>query len=117
MEDDPGLRPILARHLRHQGNAVIEAASAEEVEAAVRDGLRPDVLVLDVNLPGKSGWDLLRSSAMAAVGSPPMILASAVTVDPRRLRESSVAGYLPKPFPLATLLQTVGRVLYPARPD
>jgi DNA-binding response OmpR family regulator len=111
VEDDEGLRPILARHLRHQGYLVSEAGSAEEAESAMRAGLRPRLLVLDVNLPGDTGWDLLRSSVMRAVGSPPVVIASAVTVSPRRLAEFSVAGYLPKPFPLETLLQTVERLL------
>jgi DNA-binding response OmpR family regulator len=111
VEDDEGLRPILARHLRHQGYVVDEAGSAEEAEAAMRAGLRPALLILDVNLPGDTGWDLLRSPVMAIAGSPPVIIASAVTVSPRRLAEFSVAGHLPKPFPLETLLQTVERVL------
>ena len=73
--------------------------------------------MLDVNLPGDTGWDLLRSPTMARAGSPPVMIASAVTVSPRRLAEFSVAGYLPKPFPLETLLQTVERLLDPDRPQ
>jgi DNA-binding response OmpR family regulator len=111
VEDDEGLRPILARHLRHRGYTVSEVDSAEEAESAMRAGLRPRLLVLDVNLPGDTGWDLLRSPVMRDVGQPPVIIASAVTVSPRRLAEFSVAGYLPKPFPLDTLLQTVERLL------
>jgi two-component system phosphate regulon response regulator OmpR len=115
VEDDEGLRPILARHLRHQGFVVSEAASAEEASAALLGGLRPALIVLDVNLPGDTGWDLLRSSAMEVAGSPPVIIASAVSVSPRHLAEFGIAGYLPKPFPLETLLQTVERLL--AAPD
>jgi DNA-binding response OmpR family regulator len=115
VEDDDGLRPILARHLRHQGFLVTEAASAEEAGAALLAGLRPALLVLDLNLPGDTGWDLLRSPAMESAGSPPVIIASAISVSPRRLAEFGIAGYLPKPFPLETLLQTVERLLDPAR--
>ena len=39
---------------------------------------------------------------MAAAGSPPVVIASATTVNPKRLEEFRVAGYLPKPFPLET---------------
>ena len=60
-------------------------------------------MILDLNLPGDTGWDLLRGSSLAAAGSPPVIIASATTVSPRRLAEFDVAGYLPKPFPLETL--------------
>jgi DNA-binding response OmpR family regulator len=92
VEDDEGLRPILARHLRHHGLDVTEAASAEEAEAAMMAGLRPAVLVLDVNLPGDTGWDLLRSPTMRAAGPLPVIIASAVTVSPRRLAEFHAEG-------------------------
>jgi DNA-binding response OmpR family regulator len=68
-----------------------------------------------VNLPGDNGWDLVRSPAMRQAGPPPVVIASAVTVSPRRLAEFGIAGYLPKPFPLETLLQTVQRLLDPAR--
>ncbi len=40
-------------------------------------------------------------------------MASATTVSPARLREYAVAGYLPKPFPLETLLATVERLIHP----
>ena len=40
-----------------------------------------------------------------------MVIASATTVSPRRLAEFGVAGYLPKPFPLETLVATVERLL------
>jgi DNA-binding response OmpR family regulator len=111
VEDDEGLRPILARHLRGKGHAVTEAASAEEAVDALSGGLRPALVVLDLNLPGDTGWDLLRSEAMRAAGPPPVVIASAITVSPKRLAEFDIAGYLPKPFPLETLLQTVERVL------
>jgi DNA-binding response OmpR family regulator len=117
VEDDEGLRPILARHLRGKGHTVMEAASAEEAVEALTDGLRPALVVLDLNLPGDTGWDLLRSDAMRTAGSPPVVIASAVTVSPKRLAEFDVAGYLPKPFPLETLLQTVERVLSASSTD
>ena len=40
-----------------------------------------------------------------------MVIATATTVDHRRLAAFGVAGYLPKPFPLETLLATIERVL------
>jgi DNA-binding response OmpR family regulator len=111
VEDDEPLRSIVARHLRHRDYDVTEAGSAEQAVAALRGGLRPALVVVDVNLPGDTGWDLLRSPDMEAAGPPPVIIASAVTVSPRRLAEFAVAGYLPKPFPLETLIQTVERLL------
>ena len=61
IEDDETLRQILARHLRAHGYDVDEAGSAEEAAAILAEGLRPDMVLLDINLPGDSGWDLLRT--------------------------------------------------------
>jgi DNA-binding response OmpR family regulator len=111
VEDDESLRRILARHLRGRGHAVAEAASVEDAVALLHEGERPSVVILDLNLPGDTGWDLLRGNVLAAAGSPPVIVASALTVDPRRLTEFGVAGYLPKPFPLETFVATIERLL------
>jgi DNA-binding response OmpR family regulator len=111
VEDDESLRSILARHLRSEGFKVDEATSAEEAGAVLESGLRPDLVLLDLNLPGNTGWDLLRGSSLAAAGSPPVVITSAITVSPLRLAEFGVAGFLPKPFPLETLVGTIERLL------
>jgi DNA-binding response OmpR family regulator len=111
VEDDEPLRSILARHLRAHGRDVEEAPSAEEAEAALASGLKPSLIVLDINLPGGTGWDLLRGEALRAAGAPPVVVASATSVSARRLREFNVAGYLPKPFPLETLVANVRRLV------
>ena len=113
VEDDESLRRILARHLRTHGFVVEEAVSAEAATAALDDGFRPRLVLLDLNLPGETGWDLLRGGVLAAAGSPPVVITSATTVSPKLLAEFGVAGYLPKPFPLETLLGTIERLLTP----
>lgn len=110
VEDDESLRRILARHLRSRGYEVEEAASAEAAVGALAGGIRPGIVILDVNLPGDNGWDLLRGPALVAAGSPPVVIASAINVSPRRMVEFKVAGYLPKPFPVETLVATVERL-------
>jgi DNA-binding response OmpR family regulator len=111
VEDDDSLRRILARHLRGLGYDIHEAPSAETARDALAAGLRPSLVLLDLNLPGDTGWDLLRGPELADAGSPPVVITSATTVSPRRLAEFQVAGYLPKPFPLETLVATVDRLL------
>ena len=111
VDDDESLRRILARHLRTQGFTVAEADSAESAADQLRDGLRPSIVVLDLNLPGETGWDLLRGSELSAAGSPPVIITSATSVSPKFLAEFGCAGWLPKPFPLETLDATLERAL------
>ncbi len=45
----------------------------------------------------------------AALAGPPVVVVTATTIGPRRLREFGVAGYLPKPFALETLLEVCER--------
>ena len=87
------------------------APSAEAAEARWRKECKPDIVLLDINLPGDTGWSVLRSEAFEEAGRPPVVVASAMAVSPARLREFGVAGYLPKPFALDTLESTLQRLL------
>ena len=116
VEDDETLRQIVARHLRARGYTVTEAASAEDAAQSLRSGRRPALVLLDLNLPGDTGWDLLRGRALADAGSPPVVITSATTVSPKRLAEFQIAGYLPKPFPLETLVATIERLIAEEEP-
>ena len=117
VEDDESLRLIVSRHLRSLGYRVTEAASAEAAVQALDGGLRPAVVILDLNLPGDTGWDLLRGPALDAAGRPPVVITSATTVSPKWLDEFGCAGYLPKPFPLDTLVATIERLTHPEEPQ
>ncbi len=117
IEDDEPLAAILSAHLTARGFGVTVAPTAEEAVARLRDGLRPDLVLLDINLPGDTGWSVVRSEALVEAGDPPVVVASAMAVDPARLREFDVAGYLPKPFALETLTTTIDRLLAVEKPE
>jgi len=116
VEDDEPLAGLLSAHLRARGYAVTVAPTAEAAQVELAGDTRPDLLLLDINLPGETGWSLLRSDAFATAGRPPVIVASAMSVSPARLREFGVAGYLPKPFALDTLRSTIERLLQAETP-
>ena len=109
VEDDEALSAVIARHLRSRGHDARVAASAEDAAEMLRGGFVPTVVVLDINLPGDTGWSLLRDGALAGVGSPAVVVVSATHVPPSRLKEFAVSGFLPKPFALATLIDVVER--------
>ena len=102
---------LLSAHLRARGYQRDGGTTAEAAAELLGGGLRPDIVLLDINLPGETGWSVLRSDAFAAAGRPPVVVASAMSVSPARLREFGVAGYLPKPFALDTLGSTLDRLL------
>jgi DNA-binding response OmpR family regulator len=109
VEDDLVLAGFLVRHLQARGHDARVAGSAEDARAMLSGGFRPTVVLLDINLPGESGWSFLRSNELAAAGSPRVYIESAVAVPSQRLREFGIAGYLPKPFALSTLVEIVER--------
>jgi DNA-binding response OmpR family regulator len=109
IEDDLSLVGIVVRHLRLRGHDARAAASVEEATEMLRSGFRPTVVLLDINLPGASGWSLLRGPELSAAGSPPVYVVSATSIPSARLREFNVAGFLPKPFALPTLVEMVER--------
>jgi DNA-binding response OmpR family regulator len=105
IEDDESLCRVLKRNLTARG---IEAACAESVAAALQSiaGTRPDLLVLDINLPDRSGWELCRALRARSLEIPTIIV-SATRVTPERLAEFKPLAFLPKPFPLEALLRLV----------
>jgi two-component system KDP operon response regulator KdpE len=109
IEDDEGLAGVVVRHLRARGHDARYVVSAEEAVEVIGKGFRPTVVLLDINLPGASGWDFLRTGGLRAAGSPPVFVVSATAVPAARLREFGIAGFLPKPFALPTLIEIVER--------
>ena len=109
VEDDLPLATIVSKHLRARGHEIRVAVTAEEAADLIRAGYRPTLVLLDINLPGDSGWSFLRSGALAPAGNPPVFVVSATAVPAARLREFKCAGYLPKPFAVPTLIEIVER--------
>jgi len=108
VEDEPLLRRALARSLVVRGHRVDEAASREGA-LALAAGNVYDLLLLDVNLPDATGWDVLRDLAAAGRSLPTVVL-SAVPPNPQRVKEFRPVGVLHKPFPIDALIRLVGRV-------
>ena len=109
IEDDLTLATIVSKHLKARGHEVRVAVSAEDAAQLIAAGYRPTIVLLDINLPGDSGWGFLRGGTLAAAGAPPVFVVSATAVPPSRLREFNCAAYLPKPFAVPTLIEIVER--------
>ena len=105
VEDEPTLRRVIARNLAGRGHRVREAGTAAEAVAALL-AAPPDLLLLDLNLPDCTGWDVLREVRAHGLTVPTVVI-SAVRVSQQRLAEFRPLAYLPKPFPLEALLRVV----------
>ncbi len=105
VEDETLLRRVIAQNLVSRGLIVREADSAgAAIEAVTAE--RPDLLLLDINLPDRTGWEVLRELNRRGIELPTIVM-SAVRVQPARLAEFHPIAYLPKPFPLESLLRLV----------
>lgn len=105
VEDETRLRQIIVRNLMARGYAVREATTADDAVRAVLDE-QPDLMLLDINLPDRSGWDVLRELRDRDIAVPTTVV-SAVQIVPSRLAEFQPVAYLTKPFPLEALLRLV----------
>ena len=111
IEDDPAILLGLKKNLRYHGYDVIVATDgATGLEVAIDK--RPDLILLDIMLPGMDGFEVVQRLRAAGDFVPVMILtARGHTDDVLRGFEVGADDYLPKPFDLSILLRTVGVVL------
>jgi two-component system phosphate regulon response regulator OmpR len=110
VDDDRRLRDLLSSYLMKYGHRVTVAATAAEARVFL-DGLSFDIIVLDVMMPGESGFDFaadLRSRSQVPIL---MLTARGEPQDRVRGLEIGVDDYLAKPFDPRELLLRIGSVL------
>jgi signal transduction histidine kinase/DNA-binding response OmpR family regulator len=120
-DDDPGIREVVAEQLRQHGYEIMEASSGEEVIAIAREqaarardhsGLPISALLLDLYMPGLSGWETLqRLKESPATASIPVVVLSVIPATERALLAGEAQGWVQKPFNENLLLAELGRVL------
>jgi two-component system, OmpR family, response regulator len=114
VEDDPQLAKIVQMYLQMEDFAVRIAATREDINKALREPPRPDVVLLDVQLPDADGFQILeKMRAHPFVKDVPIIMATA-----KATRESVLQGlrlgcdgYVTKPYDVAVLMSTMKTVL------
>jgi DNA-binding NtrC family response regulator len=112
VDDDSAMRDLLVSLVRSEGFEVRSAASVEEALEGIRANGDVDVVVSDVELPGQSGYELLRKVVesrshtrvilMSAFGNPGLAAEA---------RRKGAFDYVAKPFQCARLLAVVQRAL------
>jgi DNA-binding response OmpR family regulator len=110
VEDDPGLRTVLADALTHDGHQVTTAQDGDEAHAALRSS-RFDLCLLDVMLPGPSGLEVLERFRRRDQRTPVLLLTARSSESDKVLGlELGADDYVTKPFSLRELRTRV-RVL------
>src|SRR3974390_2922317 len=104
VEDDAPLRDVIARNLRARGHELTIAGTAEAAVLSMAESW-PDAIVLDVNLPDMTGWDVLRRLTAADRKRVAVIIVSAAPISEKRLLEFQPRRHLQKPFPIDALVR------------
>jgi CheY-like chemotaxis protein len=112
VDDDPNLRQLVTVRLEKAGHRVRGADSAAEALALVADRGAPDVVVLDVTMPGMTGLELL--PAMRALEGcedlPAIFLSGRVEHHDVEAGRALNATYLTKPFSAHALTKAIERL-------
>ncbi len=107
VEDDQGLRESLGTVLAFQGLEIVQAAGIAEARQVI-DAHDPDLLILDVNLQGDSGIDLLREVRQRGDNRQILLLTALHEIADRVAGlDAGADDYLAKPFALEELLARV----------
>jgi two-component system, cell cycle response regulator DivK len=117
VEDNEKNMKLVRDIVRHNGHATLEAATGEEgVRLAIEHA--PDLILMDIQLPGIDGIEALRRiRAQPALDAVPVIAISASVMpdDQRHIVGSGFDAFLPKPISLKPFVALVERLLKDGR--
>jgi len=117
IDDDRETLLLLSLILQRAGHKVTTAQNWEEINVKIKDTIQQnksfDVVLLDLMMPERSGYDVLRVLQVYLHPLPPVIILSALTgiQDAVKARELGAAKYITKPTTPEKLLQLIREVL------
>lgn len=116
VDDEPTIRRLVQTVLELEGHEVTTADDGQQALDRVGEQA-PDVLLLDVRLPGIDGWEVLRR--VDALHLPTRIVLLSAAPDVEQLAVDGAVAVLAKPFEIDHLVAAVDRLTAPAsgRPD
>jgi DNA-binding response OmpR family regulator len=110
VDDEADLRAMVAEYLSRHGFTVRTAADARELDACMVEA-SPDLLILDVNMPGEDGFSIARRLRASSDVPILMLTAADEVVDRVVGLELGADDYLTKPFDLRELRARIQAVL------
>jgi len=113
VDDDRGIRELLATYLEKNGMRVSLAANGRQMRAVLEQQGAPDLIVLDLMLPGEDGLVLCRELRAGKYRDVPVLMLTARNEEADRILglEMGADDYLPKPFAVRELLARIRSVL------
>jgi DNA-binding response OmpR family regulator len=111
VDDDVSVRRFLTRGLGFEGYRTLEAESGA-IALEMASVHRPDLVILDVMLPGIDGFEVLQRLRAGGLTAPVIFLSGNDEPETRKsVHTSSAADYMVKPIEFETLLNCIKRLL------
>jgi DNA-binding response OmpR family regulator len=114
VEDEPEIRLFVGMMLRTEGYEVLEAEDGPAALSLLEKGPKPEIVLLDVMMPGLNGWQVYEQMQLRDEWSQiPVLLLTALAQrsDVERAVQLGVDGYLTKPFEPADLIVKIEETL------
>lgn len=112
VDDEPDVLLLTRVILEGAGWQVQEAQSGERALTLLREGRAPDVMLLDLRMPGMDGWQVLDELADAGLELPVIVFsAHAQPGTEQEIRERGGKGFLAKPFTAGQLVEVLQQAL------
>jgi len=110
VDDEPQIRRVLRTTLASQGYTVVEARSGDEALEEIRHE-RPDLILLDVNMPGRSGLETC--SEIRATSDVPIIMLTVRNTERDKVQalDAGADDYVVKPFGVEELMARIRAAL------
>lgn len=115
IDDNPAIHQLFERYLSLHHYKVIHARSGAEALGMIAERL-PDLVILDVMMPGMDGWQVLRDLAQNPSTRAVPVVVCSVLKEPELALSLGARAYLKKPVERVDLLETLARVLHPVGP-
>jgi DNA-binding response OmpR family regulator len=117
VDDETETLTLLKLALERNGFIALTAENWDEVSNQIKRNVNLkqtiDIIILDLMMPGRSGFDILRALQVVFVPMPPVIMLSAVTGIEQQIqaRDLGVAKYITKPTTPTKLIQIIRDIL------
>lgn len=113
VDDSPSMRSLLRLALTDMGYDVDEAEDGVEALEKL-DGISPDLLITDINMPRMDGFELIESLRDQGVSGLPILVLTTECSDEKksRARQAGATGWIVKPFHPDKLATGIRRVIH-----
>ena len=106
VDDDIPILTLMRNILREFGFETETAATGEDAIAAARSK-RPDLILLDLKMPGMPGEEVIAGLRSAGVDGVPILILSGDPVEREEIARLRVTGAVQKPFDVPALVETI----------